>query len=364
MYQIFSCAARKNVSYFACLEYNSIIPVFKGEAVMFKQTTIFQKELILKAVKITLGAVLAIALCSLIGLKYSASAGIITILSIQNTKRETMRTAADRTLAFGCALIISFLCYRILGFTVLAFGVYLLGFSFLCLMMGWAAAISMDSVLITHFLSEGSMTPALIINEVLLFGIGTGIGILLNLHLHSKQGAWKRKMDEADSAARGILQRMAERVRSLDRTNYDDSCFVLVNRQLEEAKTLALTNLNNTLFSASLYELDYVEMRKAQCLVLRNIYHSICLLAFLPVQAQTVASFLEQISAEYDMKNDAQGLIAGLNALLLSMQREPLPVSREEFESRAVLFYLLKQLEEFLTLKQSFAKKYGNKSER
>jgi uncharacterized membrane protein YgaE (UPF0421/DUF939 family) len=40
------------------------------------------------------------------------------------------------------------------------------------------------------------------------------------------------------------------------------------------------------------------------------------------------------------------------------MRKEDLPQSREEFESRAVLFYILKQLDELLTLKHTFARKY------
>lgn len=46
--------------------------------------------LILKSVKITAGAILAILFASCLNLKYSATAGIITILSIQNTKKETI----------------------------------------------------------------------------------------------------------------------------------------------------------------------------------------------------------------------------------------------------------------------------------
>lgn len=316
-----------------------------------------QKEYIFKSLKITVGAILAILIAGLLGLRYSATAGIITILSIQNTKRETFKTALGRTLAFGCALILAFVCYRLLGFTIPAFGVYLLFFSLLCLAAGWTAAIAMDSVLITHFLAEHSMEPSLIANELLLFLIGTAMGILLNLHLHPKQDAWKKKTDEADDNIRAILQRMSVRVRSLDRSNYDGSCFIPLEKLLDEAKALALTNMDNS-FSSSCRELDYVEMRISQSLVLKNIYQSIRMLAFLPAQAQTVASFFDRISREYDMDNNVHSLIADLHALILSMRSEPLPAGREEFESRAVLFYILKQLEEFLLLKQDFAQKY------
>lgn len=68
--------------------------------------------LILKSVKITAGAILAILFASFLNLKYSATAGIITILSIQNTKKETIQTALARGEAFCCALLVSFLCYQ------------------------------------------------------------------------------------------------------------------------------------------------------------------------------------------------------------------------------------------------------------
>ena len=77
--------------------------------------------LILKSVKITAGAILAILFASCLNLKYSATAGIITILSIQNTKKETIQTALARGEAFCCALLVSFLCYNFFGYTTAAF---------------------------------------------------------------------------------------------------------------------------------------------------------------------------------------------------------------------------------------------------
>lgn len=310
--------------------------------------------LLLKSLKITAGAILAILLASCLGLKYSATAGIITILSIQNTKKETIQTALSRAAAFGCALVLSFVCYRLFGYTVLAFGVYLLGFTLVCLRFGWTAAIAMDSVLITHFLAEKVMNIPMVANEIGLFVIGAGIGVLLNLHLHPKENEWRKQMDEADEAIRAIIQRMAQRIRTLDRTNYDGSCFISLDKQLEAAKKLALTNMDNTLGTPSCYELDYVQMRQFQSQVLRQIYNSIQMIAYLPDQAPVIADFFEQISREYARTNDVKKLLDTLHELILSMKKETLPQKREEFESRAVLFYILKQLEEFLLLKKNF----------
>lgn len=311
-------------------------------------------ELLLKTLKITAGAILAIVLASCLDLKYSATAGIITILSIQNTKKETIQTAFARAIAFCCALTISFLCYHLIGYTVFAFGVYLLLFTGLCLTQKWTAAIAMDSVLITHFLAEKTMDSAMVVNEIGLFVIGAGIGVLLNLHLHPKKNKWAIEMEKADEQIRTILQRMAEQIRTLDRSDYDGSCFVYLEKQLELAKLMALTNMENTLGMPSSDELDYVQMRQFQTRVLHQIYNSIQMISYLPDQAPAISDFFERVSTEYAKTNDVKELLATLHELLISMKSETLPKNREEFENRAILFYILKQLEEFLILKRKF----------
>ena len=138
------------------------------------------------------------------------------------------------------------------------------------------------------------MNIPMIANEISLFLIGAGIGVLLNLSLRPKENEWKDKMTEADESIRSIIKRMAERIRTLDRTNYDGSCFLLLDKQLDSAKSLALTNMDNTLGTPSCAELDYVQMREFQSQVLRQIYNSIQMIAYLPDQAPIIADFLKE----------------------------------------------------------------------
>ena len=74
----------------------------------------------------------------------------------------------------------------------------------------------------------------------------------------------------------------------------------------------------------------------------------------MPRQAGQVAKLLKQIQQEYHRYNNVEGLLSQLQALLADMQTQDLPRSREEFEARAVLFYILKQLEELLEVKKRF----------
>ena len=50
-----------------------------------------------------------------------------------------------------------------------------------------------------------------------------------------------------------------------------------------------------------------------------------------------------------------EGLLREQEEQLKQMKEQPLPVSREEFEARAILFYILMQTRQFLELKRDFA---------
>ena len=312
------------------------------------------KAQLLKSLKIAGAAVLAIAIAGELHLKYSATAGIITVLSIQNTKKETLKSARNRGLAFLCALLLSAGSFYFLGFNLGAFAVYLLLFALLCMQAGWVEAIAMDSVLITHFLTEKNMEPALILNEMLLFVIGTGLGILVNMHLHKKQGEFERLADEVDGQIKGILHRMALWLPKEDKSEYGAGCFEQLASALEKAKLCAASNYNNELLHHSTYELDYIRMREQQSILLREIYENIKAIAYLPKQAEQVSALLLKIEQDYHRDNTVEELLVSLEELFQDMKEQELPESRQEFEARAILFYILMQLKNLLELKRDF----------
>jgi uncharacterized membrane protein YgaE (UPF0421/DUF939 family) len=118
------------------------------------------KSIIANSIKITLAAVLAILCAQALKLDFAVSAGIVAILSVQPTKKETLRTALARLLAFVLALAISITLFNLLGFTVPVFFLYLLIFILVCQWRKWISAMAMDSVLISHFLSFGKTGTA------------------------------------------------------------------------------------------------------------------------------------------------------------------------------------------------------------
>ncbi|MDE7208219.1 MAG: hypothetical protein K2N90_13865, partial [Lachnospiraceae bacterium] len=99
-----------------------------------------------------------------------------------------------------------------------------------------------------------------------------------------------------------------------------------------------------------------IEMREEQSIILREVYENIKGLAYLPQQARQVAALIKKIEEGYHRNNSVEGLLSKTDAFLSRMATRPLPQTREEFEARAVLFYILKQLRNMLQLKYEFVK--------
>ncbi len=309
---------------------------------------------LMKSLKIAVATLLSIFVAGELGLQHSATAGIITVLSIRNTKRETLQSALHRGMAYICALGLAFFWFRILGFTLPAFAVYLFCFAFLCMAAGWQEAISSDSVLITHFLAAGNMGGFMLMNETLIFLIGTGMGILVNLHLHSREADFEKLAEEVDAQVKGILRRMSVWLRMEDKSAYHSDCFEKLEEATRQAKLCAAANYNNSFFQKDTYQLDYLRMREQQTVVLKGIYQNIKRMEYLPCQIEKVADLFAEVEQAYHRENTVEGLLYRLEKLMTEMKEEKLPESREEFEARAILFYILTQMEELLQIKRRF----------
>ena len=88
------------------------------------------KDILFNTGKVAIAAIVAIIIATSLELNYAISAGTVAILSIQPTKRETIKTAVGRLLAFACALVISFLCLRLSNFAIVGFACFVIIYIF------------------------------------------------------------------------------------------------------------------------------------------------------------------------------------------------------------------------------------------
>lgn len=311
-----------------------------------------KKEEIITALKITVAAAAACYIADLIGLQFGVSAGIVAILSVLPTKKETVRTAIDRLLAFLAALMIAFCCYGVLGFNLTAFCLYLLVFIVFCRLLGFYSAMAMDSVLISHFLTMGNMDVHSVLNEAGLFLIGTLMGIAVNLTLRKDSKKTEELMQKTDEKIRHILLRASERIMDADLKDYDGTCLVELDDLLDKSYKQALTDYKNDLIDPVDIDLKYIGMRRKQGEILSEIYRNVSEIKTTPDTAATISAFLRKISEQYGRENDVTGLLDETYKMIRNFQELPLPETREEFEDRARLFVLMRSIADFLKIKK------------
>ncbi len=84
----------------------------------------------------------------------------------------------------------------------------------------------------------------------------------------------------------------------------------------------------------------------------------------MPKQAKIIADYMMYLVDFVIGINAPDQQMEKLEEIFRQMKKEDLPVNREEFESRAVLYHILMDLEEFLVFKQRFVKGLNERQKR
>ncbi len=308
-----------------------------------------------KVSRIALGSVLAILLADALGLDNSISAGIITLLTIQDTKKETIFISLKRLAAFLLAALFALVLFPTLGFSPVPFGIFLFLFVGSCLMLGLQEAIAMNCVLATHYILSQRIDFPMVINEALLLLLGAGIGTLINLFMPNNVKQIRSIQEKIESDLRKILFRMAYFLQEEDKSSYQDPYLSLLIEDIQLGLTYAHRNRKNTLFQESQYFIRYMELRKQQLQILTEIYEKLRSLRSVPEQSLSLSQFVEKIANSLAESNNAKALLIDELELEESYRTSPLPVTRTEFEDRAVLFMILKDFKIFLMMKAQFS---------
>lgn len=314
------------------------------------------RKMTLKALKIAVGSCVAIVIAEFLGLQYATSAGIVTLLTVQNTKKDTLLLTVDRFLSFVLSIGLIFLFFRIPGLGWVSFGLYLLLMVGCCGFMGWQNTISVNAVIGTHYMMSGDYSFGFMVNELLLIVIGTGLALILNWKMPSNLKFIREDMNSIENDMQQVLGELADYLRGgrgSEHIWFDlDRLEEHLHRGLERAHEQA----HNTMSRADLYYIEYMEMRLQQCAMLQTLQSRVKKIREIPEQAEMVSRYLEYLAQYVHEKNVPDEQIDKLLQVFEQMRQEELPKNREEFESRAILYHVLMDLEEFLFVKQRFLK--------
>lgn len=309
-----------------------------------------------RTLKTAIGASLAIVIAKQLGLEYSAVAGIITILSVQKTRKKSVKIAFKRIGASIMALCIAFVLFKVFGFSELIFGAFLLIFIPLSVRLNLDEGIVVSSVLVSHILVEKSLSLFWVKNELALMLVGVSVAVILNLYMPNIEEKIKEEQIFIEDSIRDILIKMAEALRNGHVSLEEDELLEALESRIRAARKLAYVNLNNNLFLDDSYYVKYMEMRKQQLEAIEGMVEHFKGGFSAYEQKIMMAEFTEKVANLLYEKNTAESLLIDLDRLRENFRKMPLPVTREEFEIRASLFQFLNDIERFLKLKNEFMK--------
>ena len=314
------------------------------------------KRICSKSVKIAAGSGLAIVLANFLGLKYEIFAGTITLLTILTTKWETIRLSLYRVVTFLFSVVVCFLVFNHLGGGWLEYGIFVLIMVFFCEAMGWGTTISVNAVIGAHFFTEADFSLQFIWNEFLLLLIGITIAVVLSLYSNNRGTQKKvlRDMQYVEEHLQEILTHMAAYLRkeSLKHSVWED--INELEAKIKDYIEDAYEYNNNSFSSHPEYYIDYFEMRLLQIDELHSLHYEMRKMQSMPEQAEVVAEFMDFVTESIGKMHALDLQLEHLYAILEHMKLQELPKSREEFESRAILYHVLMDLEDFLLIKKRF----------
>ena len=314
------------------------------------------KKVLLMAIKIAVGSSASIYAAQLLGLQNEASAGTIALLTLVTTKWETVWLSLYRIITFAIAAVLAGIIFLLFDSEWIAYGIYiflLIGISYA---FGWKATVSVNAVIGTHFLIQRDFGAAFIWNEFLLVMIGITAALILNLFYdyRSLKNDLIRSMRSTEERLQMILGELAAYLsdKEMQRDVWADI------RELEAALQGYIRDAceyqDNTFHSHPGYYIDYFEMRMKQLNILHNLHYEVKKIRKIPAQAKIVAEYILYLTDYVVELNSPEEQISRLAQIFQEMKEEPLPVTREEFENRAVLYHILMDLEEFLIVKKRF----------
>lgn len=311
---------------------------------------------LLLASKIGIGASGAIYLAELLKLQYATSAGIIAMLTLITTRWGTFRLSGQRLLTYGISVTVSWIVFRFAPSVWIGYGVFLFVMVLITDWLGWKGTLSSNAVIGSHFLITQDFSLRFILNEFFLIVIGITIAILLNLfHINSAhEDSIIRRMRSVEKTMKSILVELAGYLLKNKTGESVWEHLKELENKLEESIELAYEYHYNTFHSHQDYYASYFEMRMRQCGALHNLHAEMRRIRQVPERANVIAEYILDIAPYVEEMNQPRRQLEELKELLETFRQEPLPTTQEEFESRAELYHILMDLEEFILYKEQF----------
>ncbi len=312
-----------------------------------------------RVIKTAFAVVIAVWLAYLLKLDDPLSAGILAILGMDITVKRSVRTAAARFLASLTSLGLAAAIFALVGYHPWALGLFVLICYPLLVRIGLKDGIVTASVIVFHVYGHGEMNGLIFLNEALLLTIGLGTATLINMiYVPDAADELMQRRLKIEALLSTFFGGIADQLRNpqeaweIPRVQLDG-----LEAAIEDGMTRAQHLRENHWWRDDEVWQTYFKMRDQQMLHLGQIAELADSLAQCVPQATLLAEVCAQLAEDVQREfysGDSRRRLSELEQLFRKMA---LPASRAEFEARAALFELRRELHAFLDVAERSKKR-------
>ncbi|MCT4785681.1 aromatic acid exporter family protein [Exiguobacterium aestuarii] len=321
-----------------------------------------------RTLKTAVAAGIAMLISETIHLDYFVFAAIIAILSIQETRKKSIRASYERVMASLLAIGMGAAMFTLLGYSPVTLTLYFVIFIPLVQQLKLQDGLITSVVILTHLYTEAQFSLELFINELLLIAIGVGVGLVVNMYMPTLDREIERIKDNIDRSLAVLFYDVAACVET---GVYNNHSMMLIKTRdyLKEGKDLALRRMGNSIGKRN-EDMDYLyfRMRERQYDILKRVADNAKEITMVVNEAKPVATFLRRVGDHVNEQADASVFLQELEEMIEHYRKNvPLPTTREEFEVRSSLLNILSDVKSYLILKERYIlllKEHGHAREK
>ncbi|MDF2922385.1 MAG: rane protein [Paenibacillaceae bacterium] len=300
-----------------------------------------------RTIKTALGVSLSVFIAQSIGLQYFTAAGILTLLCIQKSRKQSVRAALSRLFACLLSLFLSSLLFEAIGYHAYSFLVLLLFFIPLCVRLKIHEGIASSSVIVMHVYMHGKWEPLFFLNEIGVISIGLGVALLINWYMPSIDRDLNRYKDQVDGLIAAILKEIALYLKE-GSTQWDGKELILLGDVLGKAGGLAAIDAENNIQRKENSFSHYFTVKRRQYEILERMLPAVSGISIQLEQGQRIGELVEEMNAHMSGGIPSPHLGEKLRGIRDYHKLLPMPQTREEFENRASLYAVANELERFI----------------
>lgn len=306
-----------------------------------------------KVFRIAVGSTLSYLICHLLGLENSASAAVITLLSIQDTRRETVKDVIKRVLSYFYAMLSAYILFTFIGFNESAFLIFMALLVTVSYLLDWTNTLSSSTVVTTHFLIAQNFNTGFVINEIMLIIIGTTAALLLNIFFINNTKKAERDCELIELDMSDMLKKIARYIKH--DANYDKDWLNFIYQKIEDSYHKTIKYGYNMDLNSSRYYLEYFEMRKEQCQAIDRMCRMLNKYVNLDLpMLEEICNLIYRISNNIHNKSTYKNDLILVKDITVRFDTLPMPEDKRQLNAYTCVSEMLQELYYFLELNYKF----------